>query len=293
MGKCIKCGRHGLFFRVSKDGLCADCAAKIAEAEERRRKAAEERQREEEARKQREAEAREEARKALELRRQKFADYLASIPRVDFVTTGEKKKLRDLSGFRDLKYSNITSRSDREKLGEYVAIDLETTGLRVTCSVIEISAIKFSKFLPVSIFTTLLKPTEPIPEEATRINGITDDMVANAPYLYQIMPSLEEYIGSSNIIGYNLPFDLKYLHSYGLDIKPKQKLFDTLSIAKRTLKKANYTMSNDWDVVDYRLETVCAAYGIAISGAHRSAADALAAGALFAQQVDERLDSQY
>lgn len=45
MGKCVKCGKQGLFLRISKEGLCPDCMRDfVAELERRaeQRRAAEE-----------------------------------------------------------------------------------------------------------------------------------------------------------------------------------------------------------------------------------------------------------
>lgn len=45
MGKCARCGKRGLFLRISKEGLCPDCMrAFVAELERRaeQRRAAEE-----------------------------------------------------------------------------------------------------------------------------------------------------------------------------------------------------------------------------------------------------------
>ena len=65
---------------------------------------------------------------------------------------------------------------------DYVIFDLETTGVDVnTDEVIEISAIRVRAGEPVEEFSTLVNPGRPIPFNATRINGITDEMVSDAP----------------------------------------------------------------------------------------------------------------
>ena len=269
MAKCVKCGRRGLFLKVSSAGLCASCqdaANWKQELEEREKKRA----------------------LFLQRKRDEFSAELASIPLADVGRDGPKVKVRSLDGFYNLKYSNITARSQRETLGGFVAIDLETTGLKATDSILEVSAVRFSDFTPEAIFTSLVRPNKAIPVESTKINGITDDMVRDAPHFWEILPSLQSFVGSSAIVGHNLPFDLKFLYRRGFDIQPKQRLYDTLEISQRHLKKPNSAGTNNWDVYDHKLGTVCEYYGIYIDGAHRSAADAFATGKLFCCLVDDR-----
>lgn len=39
--------------------------------------------------------------------------------------------------------------------------------------------------------------------------------------LYQIIPSLQEFIGDMPLLGHNLEFDLKFLCRAGLDVTPE------------------------------------------------------------------------
>lgn len=42
--------------------------------------------------------------------------------------------------------------------------------------------------------------------EAMSVNGITPEMLEGAPMLYQIIPSLQEFIGDMPLLGHNLEF---------------------------------------------------------------------------------------
>ena len=67
---------------------------------------------------------------------------------------------------------------------DYVVFDLETTGLSPeTDEIIEISGIRVRDGKAVEEFSTLVNPGRSIPYAATRINGITDKMVQDAPVL--------------------------------------------------------------------------------------------------------------
>jgi len=49
------------------------------------------------------------------------------------------------------------------------------------------------------------------------VNGITPEMLEGAPMLYQIIPSLQEFIGDMPLLGHNLEFDLKFLVPCGFE----------------------------------------------------------------------------
>ena len=43
--------------------------------------------------------------------------------------------------------------------------------------------------------------------------------------LYQIIPSLQEFIGDMPLLGHNLEFDLKFLCRAGLDVTPETRRY--------------------------------------------------------------------
>lgn len=293
MARCVRCGRRGLFLRLSSEGYCADCQAYVDNwRAEQAAKAAEQAARDAE-REAREAErnAKIQAERAARTKRghEEFCAELASIPLVSVGLSGEKQPYTPLDGYYELKYSNVTRRSSKDTLGGYISIDVETTGLKANCSIIEISAIRFEDYIPIAHFTTLINPGRAIPPDATRVNHITDEMVHGAPTIWQVVPSLQEFIGSSPLVGHNLPFDLKFLCRVGLQVQPRQKLFDTLEIAKQVLKRADKDGISAYDVENYKLQTVCGHYGIYyFAFAHRASGDALATGKLFERLVNDR-----
>lgn len=229
----------------------------------------------------------------LEKEKAQFESALNAIPTAPVGVDGEKQKVRATGEIVDLKYSNVTARSNREMLGEYIAIDIETCGLKTTDPVLEVSAIHFDGYEPIEMFTTLINPGRAIPPEATKINGITDEMVKDAPSIFAIMPSLNSFVKDLPIVGHNLPFDLKFLYRYGFEIGEKRKLFDTLDLAQRSLKRFTYDKDGDYkngDVENHKLPTCCEYYGIPYFDAHRSAADAYVTGKLFAEIVRSKTE---
>ena len=119
----------------------------------------------------------------LSKKRIEFADELSAIPKVEISFSDIEIEKRLYSEMPEIHFSNITRSSVLEKIFPLVCVDVETTGLKSqTDDIVEVSAIKYDiGFKPVSCFTTLLKPRNPIPYTASRINNITDDMVKDCP----------------------------------------------------------------------------------------------------------------
>lgn len=220
--------------------------------------------------------------------RAEFDCILKSIPRVHIALRDEKvlRGKEILTPFE--KTARITKRTPKAKVANFVVVDTETTGIKTGGNdIIEVSAIKFENFVPVSMFTTLLKPRKSIPEDATRINGITDEMVQNAPKFSQIKSSLESFIGNHPIVAHNAEFDIKFLHVSGLCFKENAVFFDTLALSRTHIKEIDGTK-----LPSYKLGDVCRECCIHFDGKHRSSADALATGLLFIELVKSVFETE-
>jgi DNA polymerase III epsilon subunit-like protein len=88
-------------------------------------------------------------------------------------------------------------------------LDTETTGLGVFDQVVQIAVIDTTGAV---LLDTLVKPTRPIPQIATGIHGITDEMVKDAPDFGAIYPALLMAIGGKRVVIYNKHFDIEQLH---------------------------------------------------------------------------------
>lgn len=230
-----------------------------------------------------------------------FTEQLNSIPRVAIELSDEKRNRKTPSDFPEIKFLNITRATKIETIFPLVVIDIETTGLQVRGNdIIELSAIKYDVgFQPVSCFTTLLKPRKPIPAEASAVNHITDDMVKDCPPFSAVASSFSEYISGCNVAGHNLNFDLKFLFVCGADLPEKSRYYDTLMLAKKTLtaygsKKydyhtGEYSENYDYDVDDYKLETLCDYYNIYRNDAHRSLSDCFATAKLLEYIISDKV----
>jgi DNA polymerase III epsilon subunit family exonuclease len=95
----------------------------------------------------------------------------------------------------------------------FAVLDLETTGLSAKkCGITEVTAIQFKNGREVGMYSTLVKPTEPIPEEVELLTGISNDMVRHSPAIVMVLSELAAFLGEAPIIvGHNVSFDIGFL----------------------------------------------------------------------------------
>jgi DNA polymerase III subunit epsilon len=94
-----------------------------------------------------------------------------------------------------------------------VVFDLETTGAdRLTDRVVEIAALRFGPSGAVDTFEARVNPGVKIPRESTRIHGIGDADVAQAPAFAEVAAHFIEFVGDADLAGYNVrAFDIPVL----------------------------------------------------------------------------------
>ena len=120
-----------------------------------------------------------------------------------------------------------------------ILFDTETTGLEPQLGhrVIEIAALELLNDLPTGRhFHALVHPDRDIPEDATRIHGITLAHLADKPRFPEIVDALLEFFGDGPLIAHNAPFDFGFLNAEfsraGLPALPPSRMIDTLALAK-------------------------------------------------------------
>jgi DNA polymerase III epsilon subunit family exonuclease len=210
-------------------------------------------------------------------------------------------KTRNNDPIPEIKTSAVRPSDSRDKFGNFIVVDVETTGLSARRDeIIEIAAVKFLEFEPVECMTTFIKPKNAITEEITDINGITNDHVKDAPSIHQVVDSFKEFFGTMPVVAHNLSFDYKFLHTNNIDLtESKRKYFDTLEISQKMLKKYDdykadraYDRDADYeyDVMDHKLDTLCDFFEIHRPTSHRAMSDCIATGLIFRNMVYTKLD---
>ena len=121
----------------------------------------------------------------------------------------------------------------------FTVVDVETTGgLAGEDGVTEIALVQVCEGRIAQRWRSFVNPLQPIPPFITRLTGITNEMVANAPPIRNLLPHVLGFIGDSILVGHNVRFDAAFIerelerHNLGILDNPK---VDTLLLARRTI----------------------------------------------------------
>jgi ATP-dependent DNA helicase DinG len=96
----------------------------------------------------------------------------------------------------------------------FVSVDVETTGLNADLhEIIEIGAVRVVEGKVAAEFDELVKPVKPVPEFITRLTGISDSDLKNAPSIREVIPPFLEFIAGYQIVGQNAGFDVAFLRA--------------------------------------------------------------------------------
>ncbi len=158
---------------------------------------------------------------------------------------------------------------------QYIAFDLETTGfLPGVDQIVEIGAIRFNGNEPISKFCTLINPRRSMPEAASRVTGITDDMLIGHPFIEDVLESFADFCGDDILVAHNAPFDTQFLSADILKFESRAgrgPILDTLSMAKKIVP----------GLANYKLGTLVQYFELTSSEYHRAEADAGYCGNVF------------
>lgn len=153
---------------------------------------------------------------------------------------------------------------------DYVVFDIETTGLRPGLDeIIELSAVKVKNNEVSDTFSTLVKPTIRIPASATRINGITNDMVSSAPEIAEAMEGFVDFVETEILVGHNIhSFDTNFIYDAAMEAFQEgiyNDYIDTLYMARACLPQLKH----------HKLGDISEYFGISTEGAHRALNDCI------------------
>lgn len=171
----------------------------------------------------------------------------------------------------------------RKLVSDFVVLDFETTGLSpVENNIIQIGAIRYVNFELVEEYNTLVNPKEPISSTITKITGITNKDVANAPAIEQVLPSLLEFINTNVIVAHNASFDMKFLleNIERLNLTSKKyRVIDTLSLARKCID----------ETPNHKLPTLKAFLNLDHLESHDALADCKVTGELYKYCYEKNL----
>jgi DNA polymerase-3 subunit epsilon len=120
-----------------------------------------------------------------------------------------------------------------------VLFDTETTGLDPLNGdrVIEVAALELVNDLPTGRhFHALIDPEREIPEEASRVHGLTAADLAGKPLFAAVAAEMLAFFADATLIAHNAPFDFGFLNAelgrLGLPRLDPKRMIDTLAMAK-------------------------------------------------------------
>jgi len=93
-----------------------------------------------------------------------------------------------------------------------IAIDTETSGqYPLQSQLCEVAAIKYLDGEIIDSYQTLIKPTHTMSQTVIDIHNITNEMVADAPRVSEVIRDIHEFVFDGVIIGHHSPFDIGFL----------------------------------------------------------------------------------
>ena len=171
----------------------------------------------------------------------------------------------------------VRGEADMDFDGEYVAFDLETTGLYPRFDkIIEIGAVLMRSGKEIQRYQTFVDPQCRLTREVSELTGITDEMLCGAPKIDEVLPALLKFIDDRPIVAHNARFDLCFLTRAceQLGYNSSFTAIDTLILSQNLLPHLS----------KYKLDIVAKEFELGDFNHHRAADDALICG-----QIMEKL----
>jgi len=162
-----------------------------------------------------------------------------------------------------------------------VVVDIETTGGgKSNHRITEIGALKVRGGKIIDEFQTLLNPERHVPAHITRLTGISNEMVKDAPVFEKIADQFRKFVEGSIFVAHNVNFDYGFIREeYARLGRPFKypKLCTVASMRQYYPGLKSYSLAN-----------LCKEYSIELNGHHRAMVDARAATELLFMVNDRR-----
>ena len=158
----------------------------------------------------------------------------------------------------------------------FAVLDLETSGGSPNsgAGITEIGVVKVRGGTVLGTFQSFIDPGHSLPPFITQLTGITDEMLFSAPFIDEVLPTLFEFLGSTDetvLVAHNSPFDMSFLKAAALAHElawPNYLTVDTARLARAVLDRD--------EVSNCKLGTLATFFNAQTSPNHRALDDALA-----------------
>lgn len=161
----------------------------------------------------------------------------------------------------------------------FVAFDTETTGLNPKKDrIVEIGAVKYRNGKIIEEKNWLINPGKSIPWWSTKVHGITNKMVKDAPSFAEAYPDFQKFIKGAVLIAHNARFDIAFVKEEVRRVKgkaPNNFVVDSLGLFRTWFP----------DLESHSLASVASHAKVSGDEFHRALADSIYVARIFNQHT--------
>lgn len=162
----------------------------------------------------------------------------------------------------------------------YAITDIETTGGNAqTGKITEIAVYLHNGYKIIDSYETLVNPGVPIPPYITKLTGISDDMVSDAPDFEAVAAKLDAFTANAVFVAHNVHFDYGFIRE---EFRRTGRDFNRKKLCTVQLSRSTFP-----GLASYSLDKITGELNIVLDGHHRAAADAKATAFLFERIVQK------
>ncbi|MFY0672095.1 MAG: 3'-5' exoribonuclease [Bacteroidia bacterium] len=162
----------------------------------------------------------------------------------------------------------------------YCVVDIEATGgNHKNGRIIEIGIVKIRNRTIVSEYATLVNPEQAMDKYVSKLTGITDDDLVDAPVFKEVAREIVEFLGNSFFVAHNASFDYTYLRAElrKLGIEYTADQYCTIDMSRILFAEEP----------SYSLGKLCRSLNVEVADRHRALGDALTTANLFLKLLKE------
>ncbi len=163
-------------------------------------------------------------------------------------------------------------------ISDYIAIDLETTGIRLSKDkIIEVGLLKVKDSQIIDTFSCVINPDMPVDDKILELTKISENELENAKRIYEVINHIVDFCEDYVLLGHNTIFDYSFVkkeaNRAGLEFEKRG--IDTYKLCKKVLP----------DNVRKNLTDACGYFGIERKNSHRAFSDAYYTHVLFQEII--------
>ena len=163
-------------------------------------------------------------------------------------------------------------------ISDYIAIDLETTGIRLSKDkIIEVGLLKVKDSHIIDTFSCVINPDMQVDDKILELTKISKNELENAKRIHEVINHIVDFCEDYVLLGHNTIFDYSFVkkeaNRAGLEFEKRG--IDTYKLCKKVLPEN----------VRKNLTEACGYFGIERKNSHRAFSDAYYTHVLFQEII--------